>query len=246
MVVARACIFASPVEAFSSCLLERSPMPSLDPGSAPGLRALFERRGLNAALGWVFVAVLSVAGAAAVAGGRPLWAGFTFTLVALAVAPAVAFRRVDAMVPWEVLALASVPALGRLLVVGQTVGGVTLTGRVTTYVAVAAAALILAVELDVFTPVRMTFSFAVLFVVVATVATAGLWAEARWLSDTLLGTTILLDGRPEHVIEEALMWDFVAATVAGAVAGVLFEYYFRRFADVTPRYPTDRRSGGGD
>ena len=217
-------------------------MSTTDPDG--GIQMLFERQGLNAALGWMFVGVLAVAAGGAVFDGRPLWAGFTLTLVALAVAPAVAFRRLDAMVPWEVLALASVPALGRLLIVGQTVGGVTLTGRVTTYVAVAAAALIIAVELDVFTPVRMTHSFAVLFVVVATVATAGVWAEARWLSDTLLGTSVLLDGRDEHVVETALMWDFVAATVAGVVAGVVFEYYFRRFADATPRYPTD--AGGED
>ena len=43
-------------------------------------------------------------------------------------------------------------------------------------------------------------------------------------------TRYLLDGRPEHVVETALMWDFVAATVAGVVAGLLFEYYFRRRA----------------
>ncbi|GAB3310632.1 hypothetical protein EI982_05300 [Haloplanus rallus] len=219
-------------------------MSTPEPRPSPGLLDLFERRGLNAALGWAFVGILLVSAGVAVGGGRPLWAGFTLALAALAVAPAVARRRVDAMVPWEVLALASVPALGRLLVVGRTVGGVTLTGRITTYVAVAAAALIIAVELDVFTPVRMTHSFAVLFVVVATVATAGVWAEARWLSDTLLGTSVLLDGRDEHVIETALMWDFVAATVAGVVAGVVFEYYFRRFADATPRYPTD--AGGED
>jgi hypothetical protein len=219
-------------------------MSTSDPDG--GIQVLFERRGLNAALGWVFVGVLVVAAGGAVFDGRPLWAGFTLTLVALAVAPAVAFRRLDAMVPWEVLALASVPAVGRLLIVGQTVGGVTLTGRVTTYVAVAAAALIVAVELDVFTSVRMTHMFAVLFVVVTTVATAGLWAEARWLSDTLLGTQVLLDGRSEHVVEEALMWDFVAATVAGAVAGVCFEYYFRRYADTTPRYPADAAGRRGD
>lgn len=219
-------------------------MPTVDPDS--GIYHLFARRRLNAALGWGFVGVLCLAAGLAVVNGRSLWAGFTLTLVALAVVPAVAFRRLDAMVPWEVLALASVPAVGRLLVVGQTVGGVTLTGRVTTYVAVAAAALIVAVELDVFTSVRMTHTFAVVFVVVTTVATAGLWAEARWLSDTLLGTTVLLDGRPEHAIEEALMWDFVAATVAGAVAGVCFEYYFRRFADATPRYPTEAVGKGGN
>jgi hypothetical protein len=215
------------------------------PKSGVGLRRLVERHRLNAVLGWAFVGVLCLIGVAAAFNGRPLWSGFTLALVALAIVPAVARRRFDAMVPWEVLALASIPSLGRLLVVGQTVGGVTLTGRITTYVAVAAAALILAVELDVFTPVRMSDTFAVVFVAIATVATAGLWAEVRWLSDVLFGTAFLLDGRPEHVIEEALMWDFVAATVAGAAAGVCFNYYFRRYADLTPRYPVDP-VGDGD
>ncbi|WP_248896861.1 hypothetical protein [Haloplanus halobius] len=209
-------------------------MLTIDPDA--GFRALFERRRLNAVLGWLFVAALCLIGGAAVLEGRVLWAAFTLALVVLAVLPAVAFRRVDAMVPWEVLALASVPALGRILVAGQTVGDVTLTGRVTTYVAVAAAALIIAVEIDVFTPVRMNRAFAVLFVVIATVATAGVWAEARWLSDIFLGTQLLLDGRPEHAVEEALMWDFVAATIAGVIAGVVFEFYFRRY-DTSDRYP---------
>lgn len=208
-------------------------------GTGAGLRRLVERRRLNAALGWAFVGVLSLIGIAAALGGRPLWAGFTLTLAVLAVIPAVAFRRADAMLPWEVLVLASIPLLGRLLIVGRTVGAVALTGRITTYVAVAAAALILVVELDVFTPVRMSDSFAVAFVAITTVAAAGLWAELRWLSDIFLGTGFLLDGRPEHVIEEALMWDFVAATVAGVLAGLLFELYFRRYADATPRYPVD-------
>jgi len=219
-------------------------MPTAEPGA--GLRRLVEQRRLNAVLGWAFVSVLCLIGVAAVVDGHPLWAGVTAVLVVLAVLPAAAFRQLDAMLPWEVLALASIPSLGRLLVAGQTVGGVTLTGRITTYVAVAAVALILAVELDVFTPVRMSDSFAVLVVAVATVAAAGLWAEARWLADVVFGTSFLLDGRPEHVIETALMWDFVAATIAGVLAGVLFELYFRRYADTTPRYKVGgKRQGGG-
>jgi hypothetical protein len=212
-------------------------MPTRDTGSR--LSGVIQRRRVNAAIGWLFVAILCVVVVAATLDGRPLWAGFTLVLVVLAVVPAAAFRRVDAMVPWEVLALASVPAVSRLLVAGQTVGGVTLTGRVTTYVAVAATALLLAVELDVFTHVRMNHAFAVLFVVVTTVATAGLWAEVRWLSDVLFGTEFMLDGRPEHLIEEALMLDFVAATVVGVVAGVFFAYYVRRYVDVAARYSSD-------
>ena len=92
----------------------------------------------------------------------------------------------------------------------------------------------------------MSDTFAVLFVAIATVATAGLWAEIQWLADIFFGTEFLLDGRSEHAIETALMWDFVAATVAGVFAGVLFELYFRRYANTTPRYPVDPGGKGGD
>lgn len=162
--------------------------------------------------------------------GEQVWGAFVLALVAIAVIPPVAFRDATAMLPWEVLGLASLPAVGRTFIAGETVGGVTFSGRVTTYLAVATVALIIAVEMDVFTPVRMNHSFAVFFVTVATMAAAGVWAVGRYLADTLLGTAMLLDGRPEHVIETAMMWDFVAATVAGALAGLLFEYYFRRRA----------------
>jgi uncharacterized membrane protein YbjE (DUF340 family) len=93
---------------------------------------------------------------------------------------------------------------------------------------VASVALIIAVELDVFTPVRMNQGFAVFFVTIATMAAAGIWAVFRYASDLLLSTHFLLDGRPETVVERALMLDFVAATLAGIVAGLLFEFYFRR------------------
>ncbi len=71
-------------------------MPTVDPGG--GIYDLFGRRRFNAALGWGFVGVLCFAAGGAVVGGRPLWAGFTLALVALAAVPAVARRRLDAMV----------------------------------------------------------------------------------------------------------------------------------------------------
>ncbi|KAB1188027.1 MULTISPECIES: hypothetical protein [Haloferax] len=205
-----------------------------------GLRRFVRSKRLNAALAWLFVGFLAaVATGSVVANGDLVWGGFAGIVAILTVVPALAFRDAQAMLPWEVVALASFPLVARVLVRGQTIGGLTFSGRVSTYLAVAAVALIIAVELDVFTPVRMNHSFAVFFVVIATMAAAGVWAVVQWLSDLYLGTRLLLNGRPEEVIETALMWDFVAATVAGLVAGLVFEYYFRRRAEPKQRLPTE-------
>jgi hypothetical protein len=199
--------------------------------SRSGLRDVVERRRPNALLGWLLVGFLTLVAVAALLQRDLLWAGFTFVVVALALVPAVAARDPLSMLPWEVVALASLPMLARVLIAGQRVDGITLTGRVTTYLAVAAVALIIAVELDVFTPVKMNYSFAVLFVAIATMAAAGVWAVAQWLSDLYLGTGFLVERPTATNPETELMWDFVAATVAGIGAGFLFEFYFRRRRD---------------
>ncbi|MDY6764133.1 MAG: hypothetical protein SV377_00335, partial [Halobacteria archaeon] len=98
------------------------------------------------------------------------------------------------------------------------------------YLSVAAVALIIAVELHMFTHVRMNDGFAVLFVVVGTMATSGIWAVVRWLSDLYLGTTFLED-------HDIVMWSFVAATAAGILGGIVFTFYFRRFVGVESRLP---------
>lgn len=200
--------------------------------SRSGLRDVVERQQANAVIGWAFVGFLVLVAATGLWAGDLLWAGFTLAVVGLVVVPAVVSRNPLAMLPWEVIALASLPMLARVLVTGQRVGGITLTGRVTTYLAVAAVALIIAVELDVFTPVKMNYSFAVLFVVIATMAAAGVWAVAQWLSDLYLGTAFFAEQVGETTTPETrLMWDFVAATLAGVAAGLLFEFYFRRRRD---------------
>jgi len=196
-----------------------------------GLTDMVEQGRRNAALAWVltvFVALVAV-GAALV--GQLLWAGFCAGVVALALFPPLGFRDPGVMVPWEVLALGALPVLAR------TFAAIPVTSRLTTHVSVAALALLVAVELDVFTTVQMTDWFAVLFVVIATMATAGTWALTQWLFDVYLGTEYMLTGAPEAEIERAVMWDFVAATVAGVLAGVLFEWYFRRRARAKGRLP---------
>ncbi|GAB7012106.1 hypothetical protein [Halolamina salina] len=191
-----------------------------------------ERR--NALLAWVILAFLLLAATVELATGAVVWAGFVFVMVGLAVVPAAAARDWQAMLPWELLGLASLPVAGRVFVAGRSIGEVTLTGRVMTFVAVAAVALIIAVLLGQFTQVRMNDAFAVVFVAVTTTAAAGIWAVAQWLSDIYLATSFL--DRPHA--EEALMWDFTAATLAGVLSGLLFTYYFRRRAN-------GRRGGSG-
>lgn len=205
------------------------------------LRDVVEQERVNAGLSWVIVAFLLVTALGTALRGDPVWGVFVASVAGLAVIPAVATRTPTAMLPWEVLVLAGLPALGRTLVAGETIAGLTLSGRVATFFAVAAVALVVAVELDVFTTVRMNEPFAVVFVSLTTTAAAGVWALARYLTDSFLGTALLLDGRSEAAVETALMWDFVAATLIGLLAGVLFELYFRRRASPDARLPPEVR-----
>ena len=196
------------------------------------LGSLVETRRGNAALAWLLTVFVASVVVGSVLVGDLLWAGFAATVGALALIPALAHRDPQVMLPWEVLALAALPLIGRAFAT------VPLTSRFATYLAVAAVALIIAVELHLFTPVLMTPSFAVLLVVVGTMAAAGTWAVVRWSVDLLLGTTFLLDpALTEAEIESRLMWEFVFSTAAGVVAGIVFEGYFRRVARLEDRLP---------
>ncbi|MDL5362555.1 hypothetical protein [Halalkalicoccus sp. NIPERK01] len=177
----------------------------------------------NAVAAWILTGFVVAVAVGSLLVGDLLWAGFAVCVGALAVLPAVAFRNRRVTLPWEVLALASVPLLVRTFGSGEV-------SEFATYLSVAAIALIVAVELQAFTPVRMTSGFAVVFVVVATMATAGAWAVVRWIADLSLATGFLRS-------EEALMWEFVASTAAGIAAGIVFELYFRRRSRAAGRPP---------
>lgn len=181
--------------------------------------------GTNALIAWLLVGGAAAVAVANLAVGERLWALFALGVAVVGGFPAVARRSLRAMPPWEVLGLATLPLVARS--VGDGV-----VSDVTTYIAVAALALLVAVELDVFTAVEMSYSFAVFFVVVTTMAAAGIWAVVRWVADIYLGTGFVTD-------ERTLMLEFVASTVAGVGAGVVFELYFRRFARGRERLEAD-------
>lgn len=197
---------------------------------------------LNAGIAWVLVGFVALATLESIGDGDWVWVTATAFVVVLAVVPAVAYRNPRVMVPWEVLLLAALPVFVR------TLAAPGILAEVSTYLSVAAMALVIAVELDVFTAVRMTTGFAVVFVVIVTMATAGAWAIVQWLSDVYLGTTFIYPTPPpvspavDTLALESLMWDFVAATGSGVLGGIIFALYFRE-TDARRRLPAEVEGG---
>ncbi|WP_241662571.1 hypothetical protein [Halorubrum depositum] len=175
---------------------------------------LFRSGRTNALVAWAMVAVLVGAFVESLLGFDLLPMALVAAITAVVVAPAVAARDPRVMLPWEVLGLALLPILVRALLGGEL-------GTFATYLAIAAFALIVTVELHMFTSLRVTHWFAVLFVVLTTMATAAAWTVLRWNADRLLGTGYL-------TTNEALMIEWIYVTLAGLAAGVLFDAYFRR------------------
>lgn len=157
---------------------------------------------------------LACVAAAGLVGGDPLWTGFAALTLALAVFPPVRTGDPIALPPWELLALAALPAAVHVAAPG--LGGLWLAAA--TYFAVAALALLLAAELHAFGDPQLSPPFAVGFVAAATMAVAAMWTMGRYASDLFLGTALLPP-------EDPLMTELVVATAVGVAAGLLFQYY---------------------
>lgn len=194
--------------------------------SRADLGRLIEDERANAVLAWVLIGIVVLVAVGSLVRGDLLWAIFAAAVAVVAVFPPLAFGSSRAMIPWEVLVVAAFPTVGYALVPP-------VLDDVATYLAVAALALVLAVELHLFTSVTMSYRFAVVFVVMATMATAGIWAVVRWVADGALGTGFLTS-------DTRLMWEFIASMVAGLGAGIFFEGYVRRRVRIE-RFPEEIR-----
>lgn len=178
------------------------------------LARLFRDGRTNALIAWSMIAVLVGVFVESLFDFDLLSMALIVAIGAVVVAPAVAARDPQVMLPWEVLGLALLPVL-----VGALLGGE--VGVFATYLAIAALALIITVELHMFTSLRLTHWFAVVLVVMTTMATAAVWTILRWNMDRMLGTSYL-------TTNEALMIEWIYVTLAGFAAGILFDAYFRR------------------
>lgn len=176
----------------------------------------------NAVPCWLVIVLLA---------GLAIWQGFNgsyrwLSLIGIAIAlmvlPTAILRDPYAMPPWELLVLVAIP------VVDATLLNQTLISPIAVYLAVAAVALIVAVDVHTFTSVRMNRSFTVVLVVIATLAVGAAWNIAQWTADATLGTAYLVGDRTQDAANHAMMIDFLYAAIAGSVAGLLFTGYLRR------------------
>lgn len=178
------------------------------------IERLFRDSRTNAIIAWLLVGVLSSVFVESLVGFDIQWLVFVGFVGFVVLLPPIAFREWRVMLPWELLVLALFPILVRALFGGTL-------GTFATYLSIAGLALIVIVELHMFTTLRVTPWFAVALVTMTTLAAVAAWTIFRWNADNILGTTYLVDN-------ETLMVEWIYVTLAGLVAGVLFETYFSR------------------
>ena len=199
--------------------------PATESSGVTTLRTLVRDERVNAALGWTAVAALAATAGWSLAQGDVLWAVFGLSSATVTVLPAVWGRDPLRMLPAEVLGILAVLVVLRVVGVTEAFAG---------YGATAALALVLAVEIDVFTRVELTGWFSVPFVAITTAALAAVWGILEYASDLFLGTSMLADTAD-------LMWDLVLATAVGVVAGLVFWAYIHRYHDGLDGPDGDRR-----
>jgi hypothetical protein len=169
---------------------------------------------INAAIAWLLVGALVAVAITAFLEFLLVRMALAAVAAFVAIAPALAGRTWTRTVPWPLLLVCTIPLAAGALGVGFFADFVT-------GLSIAALGMLVVAALQSTGSVRMTPNFAVVFVVLVTMATAGFWAVGSTASAQYLGTSFV-------ETNDDLMIIFTAATLAGFVAGGLFQVYFRR------------------
>ncbi|WP_191452320.1 hypothetical protein [Halogeometricum sp. CBA1124] len=169
---------------------------------------------VNAAIAWILTAVVAAVGVSNLLEGAFVVTALAVVTAGVAVVPVLSRRSWTKTVPWWMLLLASLP----LVVVTYDRS---LLGDAVSSVSIAMLALLVVVALQMVTTVRMTPNFAIGFVMVVTMGTAGLWALGSAASARYLGTAFV-------ETNEELMLVFSAVLVASVFSAIAFRWYFRR------------------
>lgn len=196
--------------------------------SIVGLDDLSREARVNAIIGWIVGGVVAIAAAVSFVTNAPIWGVFSLIFVAVIASPAMVAHDWTAMAPWPVLAVGAVA-------VAAGTGG--LYPEAAGYVAIATLALVIVVELDNFTSIRLSRRFAVGLAVATTMALEAVWIIVRFYADQWLGTGYLST-------QTELQADIVIVTVVGSVMGGLFYAYLAKVEPAGGVNDTSNQEGG--
>lgn len=185
------------------------------------LSKLLKSTPLNAFAGWLMVLVLFFLGMWNLFYGRFMWTMLIFLVIWIIIAPAIILRKLLLMPSWYFIVLAILP------LVGSTTAYYFFSTSIPYYVSVATIALLTAAEIHWFTSVKMNYKFAILLVIVTTLAISGLRHLLEWFMDTIFKTGYLPYAPTADAMNDIVMVEFIYALIAGIIAGILFGLYFR-------------------
>ncbi|AHG01426.1 hypothetical protein HALLA_03295 (plasmid) [Halostagnicola larsenii XH-48] len=186
------------------------------------LASLFVESKSNTVLAWIFIVFLVGSVVVGIPLGRYEAALFGLAAIVIVVGPAISLRDPRVMPPWYFLALICLPVF-----TGTFVPHSLVTSFFPSF-ALAILGLLLMVELQRFTTLRLVPWFAVVLTVLFTLALAALLTVLRWVADLFFDTSFVLDGRSQNAINTTIMVEFIHVTVSGILAGIVFYLYFRR------------------
>jgi len=193
------------------------------------------------ALSWAAVLSLFVATEYAIFSSNLFWTVMGFWALCIAVLPAVVYRDMRNILPFELLFLITIPFY--LFLVSDAMGWsykpwFDNLQRSAQVIAIFFIGFVTVVDFHAYTALKMNKPFAVVITIMLTMALSSFFAIGSFISDELLGSTIVESNRE-------LMVDLLYSALGGVVMAFVLTLYMKRMPlERLERYSLGRLGGG--
>lgn len=199
------------------------------------------RRQVSLTLSWAAVISLFLATEYAIFSSNLFWTVMGFWALCIAVLPAVVYRDMRNILPFELLFLITIPFY--MFLVSDAMGWsykpwFDNLQRSAQVIAIFFIGFVTVIDFHAYTALSMNKPFAVVFTVMLTMALSSFFAIGSFLSDELFGSTIVQSNRE-------LMVDLLYSALGGVVMGFVLTFYMKRMPlERLERYSHGRLEGG--
>jgi len=157
-----------------------------------------------------------------------LWVAFGVAAISLYILPVVSMRDPFKALPWEMALLLSAPVLLHITVsshaFSENLAFWDDLSSLAFAFSLSTLGFLLTIELHMYTEVRMNRAFAVMFVIVFTLAVSGFWQVGEYFGDQIYGTHY--QGTNDDVMK-----GFLWTLVGGILMGTVYDLYLRAMPD---------------